>query len=61
MMEGTSLLALPEGMQIDQIPPKGSRTRMGLASLFGTWLAQGLNPFHQCFSLLISQSSFGQV
>jgi transposase len=26
--------------------PKGSSTRMGLASLFGTWMAQGLNPFH---------------
>ena len=25
--------------------PKGSSTRMGLASLFGTWMAQGLNPF----------------
>src|SRR5229473_4206255 len=28
--------------------PKGSQTRMGLASLFGTWMAQGLNPFSQC-------------
>jgi len=28
--------------------PKGSQTRMGLASLFGTWMAQHLNPFHQC-------------
>jgi hypothetical protein len=41
--------------------PKGSLTRMGLASLFGTWLAQGLNPFHQCLALLTSQSSLGQV
>jgi transposase len=41
--------------------PKGSQTRMGLASLFGTWLAQGLNPFHQCLALLTSQSSLGQV
>jgi transposase len=41
--------------------PKGSQTRMGLASLFGTWLAQGLNPFQQCLALLTSQSSFGQV
>ena len=32
--------------------PKGSATRMGLASLFGTWAAQGLNPFHQCLALL---------
>jgi hypothetical protein len=41
--------------------PKGSQTRMGLASLFGTWLAQGLNPFHQCLALLTSPSSLGQV
>ncbi len=41
--------------------PKGSQTRMGLASLFGSWLAQGLNPFHQCLALLTSQSSLGQV
>ena len=39
--------------------PKGSQTRMGLSSLFGTWMAQGLNPFHQCLALLISQSSLG--
>jgi hypothetical protein len=39
--------------------PKGSQTRMGLSSLFGTWLAQGLNPFHQCLALLTSQSSLG--
>ncbi|GHO72452.1 transposase [Ktedonobacter sp. SOSP1-85] len=32
--------------------PKGSQTRMGLASLFGTWVAQGLNPFSQCLALL---------
>ena len=31
--------------------PKGSETRMGLASLFGTWMAQGLNPFHRCLAL----------
>jgi len=30
----------------------GSATRMGLASLFGTWMAQGLHPFHQCVALL---------
>jgi transposase len=41
--------------------PKGSVTRMGLASLFGTWIAQGLNPFHQCLALLSSTSSLGQV
>jgi hypothetical protein len=27
--------------------PNGSISRMGLASLFGTWMAQGLNPFSQ--------------
>ncbi|HYO50943.1 MAG TPA: hypothetical protein VEW94_13915, partial [Chloroflexia bacterium] len=26
---------------------RGSRTRMTLASLFGTWRAKGLNPFSQ--------------
>lgn len=31
---------------------KGSRTRMRLASLFGTWRAKGLNPFQECLSLL---------
>lgn len=41
--------------------PKGSSTRMGLASLFGTWMAQGLNPFQQCLILLTSKISFGQV
>jgi transposase len=39
--------------------PKGSATRMGLASLFGTWMAQGLNPFQQCLALLSSKFSFG--
>jgi transposase len=39
--------------------PKGSATRMGLASLFGTWMAQGLNPFHQCLALLTSKISLG--
>jgi transposase len=34
--------------------PKGSATRMGLASLFGTWMAQQLNPFHQCVMGLTS-------
>jgi hypothetical protein len=37
--------------------PKGSQTRMGLASLFGTWIAQGLNPFHQCLALLSTPSA----
>ena len=39
--------------------PKGSQTRMGLASLFGTWMAQGLNPFHQCLALLTTKTSLG--
>lgn len=39
--------------------PKGSSTRMGLASLFGTWVAQGLNPFHQCLALLTTKFSLG--
>jgi transposase len=41
--------------------PKGSHTRMGLASLFGTWTAQHLNPFLQCLALLTSPSSLGQL
>ena len=32
----------------------GSTTKMRLASLFGTWRAQGLNPFDQCRLLLAS-------
>ena len=41
--------------------PQGSQTRMGPASLFGTWMAQGLNPFHQCLATLSMKSSLGQV
>lgn len=37
--------------------PKGSETRMGLASLFGTWMVQDLNPFQQCLALLSDQAS----
>jgi hypothetical protein len=33
----------------------GSATRLGLASLFQTWHARGLNPFHECLALLHSQ------
>jgi hypothetical protein len=33
---------------------------MGLASLFGTWMAQHLNPFHQCLATLTLKSSLGQ-
>jgi transposase len=40
--------------------PKGSQTRMGLASLFGTWMAQHLNPFHQCLATLTLKSPLGQ-
>lgn len=32
--------------------PRGSRTRMTLASLLGTWRAKGINPFDQCLALL---------
>jgi hypothetical protein len=39
--------------------PKGSQARMALASLFGTWMARGLNPFHQCLALLTSKTSLG--
>lgn len=31
---------------------RGSRTRMTLVSLFGTWRAKGLNPFNECLFLL---------
>lgn len=37
--------------------PKGSDTRMDLFSLFGTWAAQGLNPFFQCLTELSSSHS----
>lgn len=40
---------------------KGSTTRMGLATLFGTWMAQGLNPFSQCLALLTQANPLGQV
>jgi len=32
--------------------PSGSQTRMALFSCFGTWAAQGLNPFFQCLAVL---------
>jgi transposase len=41
--------------------PKGSATRMALFSLFGTWMAQGCNPFTQCFHLLSLQTPLPQV
>ena len=33
---------------------QGSETKMALASLFGTWHAQGLNPLLACRELLVS-------
>jgi hypothetical protein len=41
--------------------PQGSHTRMGLASLFGTWMAQGLNPFSQCLALLTQPNPLGEL
>jgi Transposase IS66 family len=43
----------------DTRSPKDSSTRMGLASLFGTWMAPGFNPFSQCLALLTAKSSLG--
>jgi transposase len=31
----------------------GSETRLGLASLFGTWQARNLNPYHEFLALLV--------
>jgi transposase len=39
--------------------PKGSETRMALFSCFGSWVAQGLNPFLHCLALLSQQHSLG--
>jgi len=36
------------GTRTDQ----GTRTKDTLASIFGTWVARGLNPFTACLSLL---------
>jgi transposase len=36
---------------------EGSATKMALASVFGTWRAQGLNPFAECHRLLASPQS----
>ena len=41
--------------------PQGSETRMGLFSLFGTWAAQGLNPFLQCLAVLSQKQSLPQL
>jgi hypothetical protein len=32
----------------------GTDTKMALSSLFGTWRAQGLNPWHACHQMLTS-------
>jgi transposase len=39
--------------------PEGSDTRMGLFSLFGSWAAQGLNPFLQCLAALSQPNPLG--
>src|SRR3954453_15960516 len=39
----------------------GSKTRMGLASLFATWAARGQNPFEECLRLLSSQTPLPQL
>ncbi len=36
--------------------PTGSQTRMALFSCFGTWAAQGLNPFLHCLAVLSQQT-----
>jgi transposase len=36
---------------------EGTKTRMGLASLFETWHARKLNPFDECFKLLSQAAS----
>lgn len=36
---------------------EGTKTRMGLASLFETWQARKLNPFDECFKLLSQGTS----
>src|SRR5207248_3768251 len=35
--------------------PAGTAAHMGLSSLFATWQARRLNPFHACLSLLHSR------
>ena len=36
---------------------EGTKTRLGLASLFETWQARRLNPFDECLKLLSQQPS----
>ncbi len=39
--------------------PNGSQTRMALFSLFGSWAAQGLNPFFHCLDTLSQPNPLG--
>ncbi len=39
--------------------PNGSQTRMALFSLFGSWAAQGLNPFFHCLATLSQPNPLG--
>jgi transposase len=39
--------------------PTGSQTRMALFSLFGSWAAQGLNPFFHCLATLAQPDPLG--
>ncbi len=39
--------------------PNGSETRMALFSLFGSWAAQGLNPFFHCLATLAQPNPLG--
>src|SRR5215469_4997262 len=39
--------------------PNGSQTRMALFSLFGSWAAQGLNPFFRCLAVLAQPHPLG--
>src|SRR6266566_4231159 len=39
--------------------PHGSQTRMALFSLFGSWAAQGLNPFFHCLATLSPPNPLG--
>ena len=39
--------------------PNGSQTRMALFSLFGSWAAQGLNPFFHCLAVLAPPNPLG--
>ena len=40
--------------RFDARSEQGTESKMTLASLFGTWRAQGLNPLAACRQLLIS-------